>query len=174
MTTTGAAESSQHDMAGHCFFQSPVKINENGNENVHSSTQSSLAPPSLSCWWTRSTHSSKWCFAGAHWAEFLHSEMEKQLASRYMSGRYSRMTLGAKVRVETNLPRESPWGQRFPPHPPLLPLPPPHPPPQPAPQRAPPRWQRRRMTPQEWLRQRRSCPRPWSRTRCSAPPANVY
>lgn len=40
--------------------------------NVHSSTQSSLTfSPASSCAATRAAHSSKWCLAGAHWAEFL-------------------------------------------------------------------------------------------------------
>lgn len=41
--------------------------------HLHSSTQSSLASPSASCCWTRSTHSSKWCFTGAHCFDSLHS-----------------------------------------------------------------------------------------------------
>jgi hypothetical protein len=59
-----------------CLGQWMKRLDKKNDIHLHSSTQSSLGPfasGSSCCRVTRSTHSSKWCFAGLHWAELAHS-----------------------------------------------------------------------------------------------------
>ena len=56
-------------------LNSNVKLD---GKHSHSSTQSSFSPSSSEAFVTRSTHSSKWCFAGEHCLEFLHSGLHRQ------------------------------------------------------------------------------------------------
>ncbi len=61
----------------------PRRERGKGGGGIHSSTQSSLAPSSVaSAAVTRSTHSSKWCFAGAHCLDSLHSVEERRKRRR--------------------------------------------------------------------------------------------
>src|SRR5690606_18484830 len=91
--------------------------------NVHSSTQSSLVPPFACALVTRSTHSSKWCLAGAHSLEFRHSvvwkEKKTQLASLVIDGKVSSATRSRERLISGNGTRSRhPGGHPF--HPPAV------------------------------------------------------
>jgi hypothetical protein len=73
----GLAQMPQETIVRRCRADVIHPLSRSLFKDVHSSTQSSLASPSLSCCCTRSTQSSKWCLTEAHWAEFLHSAGKK-------------------------------------------------------------------------------------------------